>query len=561
MTSEKSNQSQENKATGNVLAQQLHPFLPAPSSAVQRWTGEAAGSRDIVKEAHDEAIANLKDKFRGKDEVLTWLDKSNTIEEVRDEIQQLEQKYKDEVKFEKARNGLRKFSSVVLHYGTALDMITQQTPQYVSLVWGSIKFFLTAVMNHAKHVAEYTDALVHIGNLLPRAQLNAELYQNNYVKEAVARLYEQILVFFRPAIKWYSSSLQRAMTAIVSPFESGLKDTVAKIQTCATIMDAAARSSMQIELRKTYDIVSCQLPNLHSWQGDMSAGVSEIRQDQKGSRSPSFLRDTGAVTERRAGDIQARVRGIEFRTELEALKPRVLPSKALIGQRSVSRATRPWTMQAQDIVTLIKSISDWMESPDSTLLVVDAMRAKEIASELIGGVLQPKVKWICWYLPDRDEPFTVAGVLSSLVWQLYELDPAKVAGCLNGNLNRTDEDQMTEILRLILVQLSSCYVVIDAGDAGQSVDNTSQLERLNDRLQDIIDRTSVENCLVKALLFGSGISLQPAKPSVASTKSSRKIISLRPPAPIPVSRQRPGARHFFQDPGWLSLQRRVAKEP
>lgn len=146
-------------------------------------------------------------------------------------------------------------------------------------------------MNKEKQLAEYTEALVYIGDLLPRAQLNAELYQNNFVQTAVARLYEQFLLFFRPAIKWYSSSLRRFLLGVFEPFEV-LKDTVTKIKACAAIMNEAAMSSMQIEVRqthaialKTHEIIACELPKLQSgqqWQGCVSAEVGQIQQDVKG---------------------------------------------------------------------------------------------------------------------------------------------------------------------------------------------------------------------------------------------------------------------------------------
>lgn len=142
--------------------------------------------------------------------------------------------------------------------------------------------FTQGVKNHAKYVAEYADALVYIGNLLPRAQLSVELYQNHYVKGAVARLYEQILLFFRPAIKWYSSTIRRLATAVYSPFESGLKDTVANIRGCAMIVDEAARSCMQIEQRQTSNMIFSQLPDLGSWRSDISAEMGEMRDDVRG---------------------------------------------------------------------------------------------------------------------------------------------------------------------------------------------------------------------------------------------------------------------------------------
>lgn len=146
-------------------------------------------------------------------------------------------------------------------------------------------------MNKEKQLAEYAEALVYIGDLLPRAQLNAELYQNSFVEAAVARLYEQVLLFFRPAIKWYSSSLRRFFLGVFEPFEV-LKDTVMKIKTCAAIMNEAAMSSMQVELRqtheialKTHEMITRELPSLQlglQGHGYVAAEVGQVQQDVKG---------------------------------------------------------------------------------------------------------------------------------------------------------------------------------------------------------------------------------------------------------------------------------------
>lgn len=146
-------------------------------------------------------------------------------------------------------------------------------------------------MNKEKQLAEFAEALVYIGDLLPRAQLNAELYQNEFVKAAVARLYEQILLFFRPAIKWYSSSLRRLLLGVFEPFEV-LRDTVIKVKACVAIMNEAAMSSMQVEIRQTHDIASksheilssglSERLSYHVWQDRVSEVLGEIQQNVKG---------------------------------------------------------------------------------------------------------------------------------------------------------------------------------------------------------------------------------------------------------------------------------------
>lgn len=231
----------------------------------------------------------MKAEFKSNHSAIAWLDTLVSIEDVQATVYETQQRYEEDVKFSKAKHWLRKFSSVVLHYGTVLDMLAQQHPEYVSLVWGSIKFLLIGVVGHGKLVAEYAEALVCIGDLLPRVRLNAELYRNAFMREAVSRLYAQILRFFRPAVEWYSASgFGRVIKAVCNPFECGLKDTVQKIKACAELMDGIADASMRVDQR-TYNMdIQARLVRLEALccgnrdaLGNLTVAVSNIRQETK----------------------------------------------------------------------------------------------------------------------------------------------------------------------------------------------------------------------------------------------------------------------------------------
>jgi hypothetical protein len=47
----------------------------------------------------------------------------------------------------KARKWLEVFSSKVVYYGTVMDVLVQQYPQYVSLAWGAMKFLFMVCMS------------------------------------------------------------------------------------------------------------------------------------------------------------------------------------------------------------------------------------------------------------------------------------------------------------------------------------------------------------------------------------------------------------------------------
>ncbi|KAJ4385300.1 hypothetical protein N0V93_010361 [Gnomoniopsis smithogilvyi] len=227
---------------------------------------------------------HLKAEFKGKAERLAWTNTLASIEQVQATISSIQRDYETNIKYTQARELLHRFSIVVLHYGTVLDMLSQQHPEYVSLVWGSVKFLLIGITGHARLVAELAEAMVSIGDVLPRTQLNAELYQNDMMRTAVARLYTQLLRFFRAAMEWYSrSGFERVVSAVFKPFECGLKDIIEKIKMYADLMDKIAESSMRVDQRMYNLELQARLERVEFWcdsddqaMGNLTAVVEDV---------------------------------------------------------------------------------------------------------------------------------------------------------------------------------------------------------------------------------------------------------------------------------------------
>lgn len=92
--------------------------------------------------------------------------------------------------------------------------------------------------------------MVDIAEVLPRAKLNAELYQTDHVRAAISTLYAHILLFLRHTISWFNlSRTRKIISSILNPFKLGLKTTVDEVKRCATVLDAAADSASKAEMR------------------------------------------------------------------------------------------------------------------------------------------------------------------------------------------------------------------------------------------------------------------------------------------------------------------------
>lgn len=79
---------------------------------------------------------------------LAWLETLTSVEDVQKTLKQAQDKAQREGK-STIRQWLEKLSSVVLYYNGALDMLAQQHPEYLSLVWGTLKFIIMVSLRSA----------------------------------------------------------------------------------------------------------------------------------------------------------------------------------------------------------------------------------------------------------------------------------------------------------------------------------------------------------------------------------------------------------------------------
>lgn len=90
-----------------------------------------------------------------------------------------------------------------------------------------------------------------IAQVLPRTEINAELYQTDEMKEAIASIYAHILLFLQQATKWYNvGPAGRALTALFRPFELSYKDTIEQIMLYAQTIDDISSLASRVEIRE-----------------------------------------------------------------------------------------------------------------------------------------------------------------------------------------------------------------------------------------------------------------------------------------------------------------------
>lgn len=106
-------------------------------------------------------------------------------------------------------------------------------------------------------------ALAKIADVLPQVNIAAELYHSDDMRDAISRVYEQIMRFLLQALKWYDKGrIGRALSVIISPYELEYKDIVEQIEQCTSTIRHLAMLKSQAEIR------------------DLNTSIAIMRQDQ-----------------------------------------------------------------------------------------------------------------------------------------------------------------------------------------------------------------------------------------------------------------------------------------
>ncbi|KAH7308658.1 hypothetical protein B0I35DRAFT_442378 [Stachybotrys elegans] len=544
------------------------------ASEKQHAPGEMAAQlalikrRDIAAEAYADALQYLQREFQGNTKALAWLSvvRSTSLSDVLATTKQVESKY-NEVSQNKhsIRAWLEGLSKRIMYYGQVLDVLSQHHPEYVALVWGLVKFVLMGILNHGTLVAQFSQALSMIAQVLPRTELSAELYQSNEMKDAVAHLYAHILLFLQQAVRWYHAGpASRALTALFKPFELSYKESIEQIMLCAQQIDDISSIASKVEIREIKVLVegesaklAKQEAKLHEMQVQFNLAHEELVAKvgsilQIISCSASRLNEVHLDIK----DIKPRVGDMHFSHVLGALRPKRSPEDALRAHRSLIRRSSPWRSQSNDTLALLQSVGQWISAPNSSLLVLQTQpraqaRVKEIATELI-ALLQPRPNKVIWYLSslnvDNEGEISSVEVLKSLIFQCMKLVPefvasdpgnfstAKLQGC------HSDEEWL-ELLCHILRYLNACFIVIEAEDVFTNKDEATQLLKL------------VESLAAQFQDVGHSIKILLVNYSTSWNDSNAeglqgRVLTVNREAPVPPRRRRPGARSPFRGAAW-----------
>ncbi|KAI0109523.1 hypothetical protein GGR51DRAFT_98176 [Nemania sp. FL0031] len=403
------------------------------------------------------------------------------------------------------------------------------------------------IMNHAQLVAEFSRALAEIGDILPQTTLNAKLYADDHMRDAVAHLYVHLLQFIRQAIKWYRRGpAGRAISAIFKPFELSYKGTLDEIQRCANTIQNIAAARARTEIRDIYVLLQLQGQRLTS----MEDKISEI--------SESVITNVQIAVENKSlseeirlgvNDMRPRIIDIQFNQIMGILQPRRMPQDALKRHQSIMRRRHIFDRNSTYMASFSSCLDTWVSSPQSSLLVLQAGpraegSAKGLVTHLI-TLLQSSSQKVVWYLSSLDSGpnGTFADeVFKSLIFQLVQTNPVACSHLVGGYLQALNlhsqhaTSAWAEILWEVAKMVQPCYLIIEAEDLSRSLKgNEDQAREFTQLFQGLIDRSCREGSNLKILLVAYGF---PQEREEAASSPSRSVFLVRPPVILPPHKRR-----------------------
>lgn len=272
------------------------------------------------------------------------------------------------------------------------------------------------------------------------------------------------------------------------------------------------------------------------------------------------------------GDIRPRVLDIQLGEAMQFLEPKRSPSDALRRQQSLTRRNSlRWSAHSTDMIQLVTSIGDWIESPEPSLLILHAgpraeTHAKEIVVELI-TLLHPAAKQLCWYLSDatvEGSHATLAKVLKSLASQLIALDTSAMTKNLGDNISSTKlhgyhtPEEWADLIILILKNLRGCFIIVEAEDVHKLIKGDSgQLSQFMAIFQGIVDKALDAGCKCRVLVVGYGSVRGDPGSARHPARSCSKTVSLRAPSPVPARLRRGRPTSPYESPAWQALKRKA----
>ncbi|KAI0876417.1 hypothetical protein GGS24DRAFT_513777 [Hypoxylon argillaceum] len=383
----------------------------------ERWT-------DVAKDAYDAAVKILESELAFNERHTIWLRNQTSMKDVHEALSAAIREYDARPKDSKIRTWLASCSSRVMYYGAIFDTFSQHHPEYVSLVWGAMKFLFIGVLNHEEHLIELSKAVSRIADVLPRTELHSSLYPTVRMQEAVSQVYAKIVEFSVLAIKWYKKGrFSHSISALTKPFSLKYKPLLDDITDRSRRVDQLANAASKAEIRDLH----IQVVGLDKRFIQMTE-IMAAQQQQLALQSHSLYA------------LQSDHRHTFQRARIEEMQSTVLTEEVGISDETLAyyrsmRNRRRQKTPTQLPRSALEALKTWISDPASSMLIAQGQGVRtssaDFAADFLDTILGQGYP-IIWALPSNTleegtARQTFVCILKSLISQCLNIEPAIVS--------------------------------------------------------------------------------------------------------------------------------------
>ncbi|KAI6298092.1 hypothetical protein MCOR06_001482 [Pyricularia oryzae] len=203
----------------------------------------------LARQAFVDAVDRFSDELTKDGRKIQLVANARSLQDVQALLANSLAKYRDGRRFPRARKWLEKSATKINHFSNVINVFVQHNPEYVALAWGSMSLVLMSAQNHENTMSLIAKAMSQIADKLSHVELATVLYPSERMREAVGRLYADILRFLIRAHDWCSeSSLRHALHSITRPAELRYKDLLERIDEGAREVERLTNAGAQKQI-------------------------------------------------------------------------------------------------------------------------------------------------------------------------------------------------------------------------------------------------------------------------------------------------------------------------
>ncbi|KAF5013003.1 hypothetical protein FDECE_950 [Fusarium decemcellulare] len=235
-----------------------------PNSPYYVWyQGDGQDDTGIAKDAFISVKKHFRESNSLRAEERALLEGSSSIEDVHKVVASSLAKYETRVESSKPRKWLQRCSEMICHYSTVLDVFAQHHPEYVSLVWGSVKVLFISAVNHGETLKLLSKSLVQVAQRLPQVEILSTLYPTKQIRLAVETLYAGILEFLLIAHSWCKESkFSHFYHSFTRPHELHYNELLERISDCSNSINELANIGSHSEIRVMHKTQASKLDEI-----------------------------------------------------------------------------------------------------------------------------------------------------------------------------------------------------------------------------------------------------------------------------------------------------------